>query len=302
MDFIFQKFCNYLPPVKLKTKFKKKFFYFVFSIFKFFLKGPFKLNFGNFFFYAFPQKGDYSRYMLTRAELPDPKEREIIKQNLNSEKNLFIDCGANAGFYTLDIWTSVKNCKVYAFEPSLKERYFLNENLKLNNIHQIQVVKYAVADKNGLAFFNDTRNHNYDSSIGGGYITEKELDQANSYEVKLITLDNYFRNKEKEIDNANIFIKVDIEGYDFKAIRGAKNLIIKNNCSVIFEFSKMIVSQEDYQTDYLQDFFKEGFEIYNVHGEKLSMKQLEKKLNGLDEAHDTCGNFFLTKKKLKFTF
>ena len=108
---------------------------------KFFLKGPFNLNFGNFNFYAYPQKADYTKFMLTRVELPDPRERKIIKQNLNGEQNLFIDCGANAGFYSLDIWSSVNNCKIYAFEPSVKERYFLNENLKLNKAEEIKVIE-----------------------------------------------------------------------------------------------------------------------------------------------------------------
>ena len=136
--------------------------------------------------------------------------------------------------------------------------------------------------------------------INNEFTYKGDQNYSNLIEEKDLTKDVLV--KEKEINNRNIFIKIDIEGYDFKAIKGAKNLIIKNNCSVIFEFSKMIRSQKDYKIDYLNDFFKEGFELYNMYGEKLLMSQLEKNLDELDGEHDTCGNFFLTKKKLNFIF
>ena len=50
MDKIFQKICDLYPHYKINTKFKKKIFNVVFKIFKSFLRGPIKLNFGNFFF------------------------------------------------------------------------------------------------------------------------------------------------------------------------------------------------------------------------------------------------------------
>ena len=302
MDFIFQKFCDYFPPDKMDSKIKKKFFYFIFSIFKFFLKGPFNLNFGNFNFYAYPQKADYTKFMLTRVELPDPRERKIIKQNLNGEQNLFIDCGANAGFYSLDIWSSVNNCKIYAFEPSVKERYFLNENLKLNKAEEIKVIDFAVGDKNGLATFNDTRDNSDSNSSGGGYITEKKTNSPKNYDVKIVTLDEFFKNKNNELKKTNIFIKIDLEGYDFKAIKGAKNLILNNDCSIVFEFSKMITSQKDYSKNYLDEFLTNNFKLYDMHGTVVDINELESRLDQLDDEHDTCGNFFLSKKELDFTY
>ena len=45
MDKIFQYVCDLYPAYKIDTKFKKKLFYIFFSFFKFFLKGPFVMNF-----------------------------------------------------------------------------------------------------------------------------------------------------------------------------------------------------------------------------------------------------------------
>ena len=45
MDKIFQYVCDLYPAYKIDTKFKKKLFYIFFSLLKFFLKGPFVMNF-----------------------------------------------------------------------------------------------------------------------------------------------------------------------------------------------------------------------------------------------------------------
>jgi FkbM family methyltransferase len=301
MDFIFQKICNIIPAYKIDTKFKKKFFYIFFSIVQFFLKGPFVMNFKNFKIFAYPTKGDYTRYILTRVEIPDPRERNLITQNLNNENNIFIDCGANAGFYSLDVSTKVKNILVYAFEPSKEERFFLKNNLILNNLTNVQIVDLAVGKENGTAIFNDTRDLSYNNSSGGGFITTENPKSHNNYEVQVINLDTFF--KDKDLSNkTSIFIKIDLEGYDLKAINGAKNLMLNYDCTVIFEFSKMIMEQSDYNIKDIDYFLDRGFILYDIYGQSIKSTELEKKIYELDQDHDTCGNFILSKKKLNFNF
>ena len=302
MNSLFQKFCDFFPPKKMNTKIKKKLFYLIFSLFKFFLKGPFILNFEKIKLFAYPQKYDYTRSLLTKAQIPDPRERFIIKNNLIGSKNIFIDCGANFGCYSLDVWSSVHNCKIYAFEPSKKERFFLNENLKLNGASNINIIDLALGDRNGKVIFNDTRSIKEKNSGGGGFVTLNTAVSYEHYEVNITTLDKYFYNKIEEFKNSKIFIKIDLEGYDLKAIKGGKNLILNNNCSVVFEFSKMILKQEDYTSNYLIEFLNNGYKIYDIFGKACEIHELENRLAELDISHETCGNFFLTKEKLNFNY
>jgi len=302
MNSLFQNFCDFFPPKRMNTKIKKKLFYLVFSLFKFFLKGPFKLSFEKIKLFAYPQKYDYTRSLLTRVQIPDPRERFIIKNNLIGSKNVFIDCGANFGCYSLDIWSSVNNCIIYAFEPSKKERFFLKENLKLNGANNINIIDLALGDKTGKAIFNDTRSTKGTNSSGGGYVTLNSAVSDEHYEVDITTLDEYFYNKIDVIKNSNIFIKIDLEGYDLKAIKGGKNLILNNNCFVMFEFSKMILKQEDYSSNYLFEFLNNGYKIYDIFGKVCDINELENRLLELDRSHETCGNFFLTNKKLNFNY
>jgi len=301
MDDFFQRICNFFPAYTLDSKVKKKIFYLFFSIFKFFLKGPFVMNFGNFKIYSYPAKGDYTRFMLTRVSVPDPRERNIITQNLKNKKNIFIDCGANAGFYSLDIASKVDNVIVYAYEPSKKERFFLKNNIDLNQIKNIEILEYAVGDHEEEVIFNDTRDGKINNSSGGGFITKKTPETENNYKVKMVTLDNYFKDNNFDFDTS-IFIKIDLEGYDFKAINGAKNTILKHDCVVIFEFSKMIMKQKDYTIKDIDYFLEKGFKLYNIYGIEMSSKDLENEIYKLDDDHDTCGNIILSKKKLDFSF
>ena len=259
------------------------------------------MNFGNFKIFSYPTKGDYTRFMLTRVSLPDPRERNIIIQNLKNRNNIFIDCGANAGFYSLDVATKVDNVSVYAFEPSKKERILLKNNLNLNNITNIEIIKFAVGDKDDVAIFNDTRDEKINNSSGGGFVTTEIAETENNYRVKIVTLDYFFKDK-NFLDDTSIFIKIDLEGYDFKAINGAKNIILNNDCSVIFEFSKMIMSQKDYSIKDIDFFLQRGFKLYDMYGNQMSSKDLEAKIYELDDDHDTCGNIILSKKKLDFNF
>lgn len=295
MDKFFQYICDKFPAYKIDTKFKKKLFYIFFSIFKFFLKGPFIMNFDNFKIYAYPEKGDYTRFMLTRVSVPDPGERKIIIQNLKKNKNIFIDCGANAGFYSLDIATKVKNISVFAFEPSEKEKIYLENNINLNKIKNIQIINKAVGDKNDKAIFN-----NFNNSNGGGFVTSGVLPANSRYQIDLVTLDSFFKNQFSN-DNLSIFIKIDLEGYDIKAINGAKEILLNYDCTVIFEFSKLTMQQKDYSIEDIQFFIDRGFKLYDMYGVELNCKDLETKIFQLDEDHETCGNYILSKKKLNFS-
>ena len=301
MDTFFQNFCNKYPIYLFNTKLKKKIFYIFFSLIQSFLKGPFLIKFKLFSIFVYPDKNDYTRYILTRVSLPDISERKLIINNLTNHKNIFIDCGANSGFYSLDISTQVNNVEIYAFEPSDKEFMFLNKNIEINNIKNITPVKLALGDEIGEIYFNDMRSSNLNFASGGGYVSKNLVDKSFSYKVNITTLNNYF-NSFKITEDTSIFIKIDLEGYDFNAIYGASELLEKYDCSIIFEFSKMIINNEDYSPEKINNFIKQyNLKIYDIYGKGLSLSDLEQKIQQLDDAHDTCGNYILTKKNLNFS-
>ncbi len=252
MDKIFQKICDLYPHYRINTNFKKKIFYIIFTLFKSFVTGPIKLNFGKFFFYSYPQRKNYSRSLLSKVTLHDEREINFFIKNIN-DNSVFIDCGANQGFYTIPIAASNRNCKIIAFEPSIQEMEYLKQNILLNNIRNIETSYLGIGDKEGsFKFKNDNLEKN---STKGGLIVEGENANNDIKIIKVITLDKFIDDAQIDItNNTKLFIKIDLEGYDINAVYGSKNLI-KNYFTVfLVEFSKMSVASDIYSKKNLMTF------------------------------------------------
>lgn len=296
MDKIFQKFCDFYPHYKIKNKSQKKFFYFIFLIFRLFIKGPFKLNFGNFFLLAYPQKKNYSRHMLKKVALHDHKEVNFFVKNIDSN-SIFLDCGANQGFYSIPIAASNKDCSVIAFEPSDQEMEYLNQNIAINKLKNIKTSFLGIGDKEGIYKF---KNDNLEiHSTKGGVIVDN-IEENNVKIIKVTTLDKFIKENRPEINKATkIFIKIDIEGFDINAIYGSKD-IIKNYFTVIsVEFSKMAVANEIYSKDGFSKFLSENnLIILDILGKEHSLEELHLLLDNLKGNHQVCGNFLIVNKNL----
>lgn len=295
IDYIFQKFCNIFPHyIVRKNFFYKKIFYIFFCIFKFFLKKPVILNFNDYKFLAFPQKFDYSRFLLTRGDLPDPGELDFIKKTIKNKKSLFIDCGSNYGSYSIPIATFNKNCDVHAFDASRSVKKTFFRNLKLNNLKNIKYHNLAIGDENKTVIFHEDIYNNIISSTGSGFVVNK-INNNLDYKIKMVRLDNFF-------DLANlkkyelVFIKIDLEGHDIKAIYGSLNIIKRIKTVVMFEFSKMIYNSNFVEKNFVKFLNKNNLVITDLNLELLTLRELKTRLTKLDNSHQTCGNYLLFKK------
>jgi len=133
-------------------------------------------------------------------------------EELTGGGDIVYDLGAMVGFYTLLAAELVKeNGKVYAFEPSPRNVYYLKKNVELNKYKNVVIMNYAISDEDGDAFFDTGR------SISTGHLVKKE-----SSIVKISSLDSLWsKGKILQPD----FIKMDIEGAEYKALIGAKNIL-----------------------------------------------------------------------------
>jgi FkbM family methyltransferase len=297
-DYIFQKLCNIFPHYIVKKNFFfKKFFYFLFCIFKFFLKKPVILNFKSYKFLAFPQKFDYSRFLLTRGDLPDPGELDFIKKTIRDKKSLFIDCGSNYGSYTIPIAEFNKNGDVYAFDASRSVKKTFFSNLKLNNLKNIKYHNLAIGQQNKMVIFHEDIYSNIISSTRSGFIVNKIHNNNLDYKIKMVRLDDFFNSfklKKYEL----VFIKIDLEGHDIKAIYGSLNIIKKIETVIMFEFSKMIYNNNFVEKKFINFLNKNNLIMTDLNLRLLTIKILRNRLNKLNNSHQTCGNYLLFNKNL----
>jgi FkbM family methyltransferase len=154
----------------------------------------------------------------------EPETTELIKKY---SKGIGLDLGANIGYFSL---LMAQKCrKVYAFEPARYTFNLLNNNIHLNQSysnqgHNIIAERLAVGNVNDLEFLSINS-----TDIGSNSFVSQGSREKEREVVKVIKLDDYFKNKPK-VD----IIKMDIEGYEMEAILGGMN-VFKNAQVIIFE-------------------------------------------------------------------
>jgi FkbM family methyltransferase len=147
-------------------------------------------------------------------------DKQKVFTQLVSPGSVVYDIGANVGFYTLLASVLVGDQgHVIAFEPAQRNLKFLDEHLRLNDISNVDVWRVAVADKSGEAYFDPTTH----GSTG-------HLDENGEEKVKTVSLDELVLSGELPAPD---FIKMDIEGAELLALRGAEKIVLEHH-PVIF--------------------------------------------------------------------
>lgn len=170
---------------------------------------------------------------------------ELIKNNLR-EGDVFIDIGANIGYFTVIASPIVSSSgKVYSFEPDRENFSLLQKNILANGFKNVISVKQAVSDVSGksklfLSKYNMGDHRTYDPEASRFYSEEIKYafdqhtleDRREFIEVGSVTLDEYFRNQ-----YPNCFIKIDVQGAEGAVLRGARALFTNApQATVVMEF------------------------------------------------------------------
>ncbi|MCL2399181.1 MAG: FkbM family methyltransferase [Defluviitaleaceae bacterium] len=132
------------------------------------------------------------------------------------EDGVFVECGAYEGSSIQKLISEYNNNfkKIYAFEPGDVE--FLITTQLFKNNSKVEIVQSAVCDIDGVLRFGETST-GFDAKIN-------ESDSGGT-EVPSVSLDTFFSKPGKETPT---YIRMDIEGAEVSALRGAKNLIQKH--------------------------------------------------------------------------
>lgn len=133
---------------------------------------------------------------------------------------VFVDIGANIGFYTVQVAGETSVSRLIAFEPDPRNVDQLRANLFLNALStRVEVHRAAISDRAGkLAFeaFPDT-------STGQSHVVER----GGSAVVEAIRLDDVL-----VLKGGKLAIKIDIEGHEAAALDGMRALLAANYCLI----------------------------------------------------------------------
>jgi FkbM family methyltransferase len=144
-----------------------------------------------------------------------------------------LDIGANIGCHTLRYAKLVgSNGKVIAFEPMQWAISKLKRNIELNGFKNIVLEKIALSDVNAKRSVYFRSSWTLDNG--------STPDSKTSEDIDFVKLDEYVdENKLDKID----FIKLDVDGYECKVIRGGMHSLKKFKPIMIIEFGKYTLNQ-----------------------------------------------------------
>lgn len=197
----------------------------------------------------------------------EPYTIQFLKSYLKQGHHV-LEVGANIGAHSLLIAKLIgEKGQLIAIEPTKFALNKLTHNISLNkDLSNITVVDKIVSDTvyKGNDIFNSDWNMNSSQSPQNIEFVSTTLDLI----VQKAAL--------QRVD----LIKIDVDGYDYKALRGAKNIIEKYKPTIFVELCEYAVNEQgDSVVDiftYLESF---GYECFSeIDGQKINAEEVMSKI------------------------
>lgn len=163
----------------------------------------------------------------------------VLIDRLLGAGDLFLDVGANHGMHTLTAAIAVgPEGKVIAVEANARLATVLASSLSANCFDHVQIAAVAASDRRGVAsFFVPT------AASGVGSLSRRHAQQSGPclpQTVALETLDDIVRERD---GRPVALIKLDIEGAETLALRGAGGVLRTDRPHIIVEVNPMAMKE-----------------------------------------------------------
>ena len=167
-----------------------------------------------------------------------PQAMRLIRNILLSNKGMgFIDIGSNIGFFSLI--ASRMGHKVVAVEPFIDNIILFQRSVKLNNLeNRIVLVQNAISNERKSATLRKSKNNQGDTVVVlGNRYSENDI-------IVTIVLDDLL----EAITFKNALLKMDIQGYEHRAIVGGTRFLAKIRIPYII--MEWVLQKKHFKTNY----------------------------------------------------
>ena len=154
---------------------------------------------------------------------------DLIKKILKPD-DVFLDIGANIGYFSLLAAIYLPTANIISFEPVKLVFKQFEENISFNNISNITPINAAVGEKDDMKEIYVSAEDN----LGMSSFQKPENYSGNNEKVKVIAIDSWFRSSGlSKID----LIKIDIEGSELFALKGMNETLLEFKPLIIIEIN-----------------------------------------------------------------
>jgi FkbM family methyltransferase len=185
---------------------------------------------------------------------------------------VFYDIGAHGGVYSITLQKRFPALKIHSFEPQPED---LLANLALNDMQADNVHAVAVGERAGtVAMTTKHRSSNH-------------VSEAGDRSVPMVTLDQYVA--ERNLPPPD-WIKIDIEGLELPALRGAKSLLAAHHPNIICEINHLYGRFGTKLADFMSFLDSLGYDVFKLAQDGFS--RVAKSDNLADLGYSADNNFW----------
>lgn len=191
----------------------------------------------------------------------EPETNEVFQKYIKKGDTV-IDIGAHIGYHTLSLAKLVgEKGKVYAFEPCPNNFNLLKKNIEVNGYTNVELIQKAVSNFNGKSDLLINKKNS-----GAHHLSNKKDNGCIGIDVlKLDTL-----------PIKPNFIKMDIEGREYLALEGMKELLTNNKVTLVTEFNPSLIKETNKPERFISLLKETGFDNIYTISKELSMFDLNK--------------------------
>ena len=178
-----------------------------------------------------------------------------------------VDVGANIGLVTSTLLRSFPEAVVHAFEPTPETFDVLRQ--RLEDEPRAVLNQLAVSDAVGTTTFNvDNRTHAGGSNSllahSASFATRARVDRYQPIEVATTTLDAYA--EEHGLDHVDL-VKLDIEGAELMALRGAAGLLARQAVDFVVSEVRFVADYEGQPllAELVEHMAGVGYTLFNLY-------------------------------------
>ncbi len=178
------------------------------------------------------------------------KERsfESIEEKIKKATVIF-DVGANIGSTAMYFSSLNRSGKIYAFEPHPHTFERAMNNLEINEFKNIELHKIGFGDKPDVVKLYEVNPNN----PGMNRVISKNIDLP-FVTITIDTIDNFLQ--EKNINKVDL-VKIDVEGFEFNVLSGAKKLLQEQKPVLFIELDDDNLRDNDHSAVALVSFLYE---------------------------------------------
>ena len=116
--------------------------------------------------------------------------------------------------------------------------------------------------------------------------------------INIYKLDDVFKNEKISLKE-NIIIKLDLEGFDFLALKGLSETIQKSKVIIFIEISKMLLEYSENFSNEFDLFIKSNkLNIYDLDLKSKDVHEIITSLNAAEIKKETIGDYIISNHKL----